>query len=91
MRSPVACMVFLVGSDEPFWVLEPADVLVARIEQAAPPAMLPVRSVLCHDEGEDPYYEERTAYVRPDQVAYVCPLGPKSREHLARVLDDHAR
>lgn len=79
--------IYLVGSEIPCWINEPPDVFTERLEHALntnPRAMLAVTNIVTHNEDEDePYYEERTAYIRADQCAYVAPLGPRAREHLA--------
>lgn len=74
--------VYLVGSDVPLWVDEPPDLLVLRVENAVPSAMLRVTSLVTHKPGDDPYCEARASYVRADQIAYVAPLGPGARELL---------
>ncbi len=80
----MTCQVYLVGTDVPVWVNEAPDLFIARVENASPSDMLRVTVIACHnDSGEEPFYEERAGYVRADQVAYVSPLGPKAREHLA--------
>jgi hypothetical protein len=78
----MSTQVYLSGADEPLWITEAADLFVARVQGAAASQLLAVTRICAHDEGEDPSYEERTGYVRADQVAYVAPLGPKAREHL---------
>lgn len=76
------CQVYLVGSEVPAWIAEPADVFASRVQDAQPDDLLVVTSIVTNDKDDEPYYEERTGYIRADQVSCITPLGPKAREHL---------
>lgn len=66
------CKAWLTGDSEPFWLSDPADVVIDALERAAPGAFIRL-DMVPPAAGEAP----RASYVRADRVSAVGWLDPR--------------
>jgi hypothetical protein len=74
------CWIYVRGDEDPTTCNEPADVVVKRLEAAAPDDFIHFLLLpLAHND------DARTSYVRAGDVVQVMPMHPRQAEHF---LDD---
>lgn len=76
MPRTVGSKVYMAGDPVPFTVLEPADVVIAKLEAARPSDFLPLNGEFTKydEDGDVVDSTERSFYVRPRSVAAVAPF-----------------